>query len=878
MKQQWYQSPITKAFLIAAEHILVAVMVGCILLLYCYPVMGSELLHGKPAEKYEDTAAFSTLIWEASNTVMDGIRNVDEFETDGNYDPQKIVDIETYRDTHSLSGEDEHGLAYRLEDLYQWAQEYYSTGEGGMIYNAAEERPAEAVDGDSEYYKIIVCKKPDGSYRYYSYEEFKNMIDSGELQFVVTEDESTSEDDLLAMLHSSELYEGNADRVGFRGLQSEDGKISYIDCWNYDGQVMKEKVPPLNAKSVMDVANNNPYWNGRLNEAYEMLSDAIFGIYDELSSYLNKEEYYQEGDTNLVYLYADQRNKRIYTNCEAFSDYANLENSIKSIQAMGKYAVIHPKLKDFDTNIQEIDEESWRNHIKFSGPNEDSFVYAVAVDTAYPIHDTFYNEAKLYQKYGGNAQILAVTAAVSGLFFLLILIWLTVIAGRSNRTQEVCLNWFDKIKTELAAVLVIGLWAGPMFLAIAVASDVFFPVVQNTMPYLFEGGQNGYDYVREAIPYIACIAVMAVYTCAWFLIGYLSLVRRIKRKTLWKNSVLRSVGRFVGKIYSHIQCVWRAILIFGVFLLLHWMLVITSGSYLFVVLVFGADLAAFVYLIYQAIGKQKIKKGIEKIAGGEVDYQISVEEFYGEQRVIAERINSIGEGLDSALEENMKSERLKTDLITNVSHDIKTPLTSIINYVELLKQENFEDPKIQRYLEVLEQKSQRLKTLTEDVVEASKVSSGNISLEYMNINFVEMIQQTSGEFAEKFQARDLQEILTLPDQELIIRADGRRMWRVTANIYNNAAKYALRGTRVYADLKAEDGWAVFNLKNISEQRLNISADELTERFIRGDISRSTEGSGLGLSIAKTLTEMQGGKFEIYVDGDLFRVTVSFPIC
>ena len=151
MKQQWYQSPITKAFLIAAEHILVAVMVGCILLLYCYPVMGSELLHGKPAEKYEDTAAFSTLIWEASNTVMDGIRNVDEFETDGNYDPQKIVDIETYRDTHSLSGEDEHGLAYRLEDLYQWAQEYYSTGEGGMIYNAAEERPAEAVDGDSEY-------------------------------------------------------------------------------------------------------------------------------------------------------------------------------------------------------------------------------------------------------------------------------------------------------------------------------------------------------------------------------------------------------------------------------------------------------------------------------------------------------------------------------------------------------------------------------------------------------------------------------------------------------------------------------------------------------------------------------------------------------
>ena len=149
--------------------------------------------------------------------------------------------------------------------------------------------------------------------------------------------------------------------------------------------------------------------------------------------------------------------------------------------------------------------------------------------------------------------------------------------------------------------------------------------------------------------------------------------------------------------------------------------------------------------------------------------------------MIAGRINSIGEGLDSALEENMKSERLKTDLITNVSHDIKTPFDfDYPNYVELLKQENFEDPKYSAIWEVLEQKSQRLKTLTEDVVEASKVSSGNTSLEYMNINFVEMIQQTSGEFAEKFQARDLQEILTLPDQELIIRADGRRMWRVTA--------------------------------------------------------------------------------------------------
>ncbi len=211
-----------------------------------------------------------------------------------------------------------------------------------------------------------------------------------------------------------------------------------------------------------------------------------------------------------------------------------------------------------------------------------------------------------------------------------------------------------------------------------------------------------------------------------------------------------------------------------------------------------------------------------------------------------------------------------------MSHDIKTPLTSIINYVDLLKQENFEDPKIQRYIEVLEQKAQRLKTLTEDVVEASKVSSGNITLECMNINLVEMIQQTSGEFEEKFAARDLKEVLTLPEEEALIYVDGRRTWRILENIYNNAAKYAMPGSRIYGDLKIMPGAVVFSLKNVSEQPLNISADELTERFIRGDISRSTEGSGLGLSIAKTLTEMQKGTFELYLDGDLFKVTIAFP--
>ena len=543
---------------------------------------------------------------------------------------------------------------------------------------------------------------------------------------------------------------------------------------------------------------------------------------------------------------------------------------------MGKYAIIMPKLADFETNFNNIDASDWREEVKSSGNKEEGFIYAVGVDTTYPIKDAFYTESQLYDKYGTSARGILVMGCAASIVFLILLVWLTVIAGRSPQDEELHLNGFDRWKTEIAALVVIGCWCVPVALGVSGITYSYFPSWGGDYQ-LFQA-----DYIQSAIPYMICGALLAVYSCALFLIGFLSLVRRIKARTLWKNSLLRWFGGFIKVLFCNFNEVWQIIIVFGViglfsfFALIEWTSVM-GITFLLPALILGAELAAFVYMVRQAIGKQRIKEGILKIAEGEVEYKIPLNGLNGDQKIIAEKINSIGEGLDRALEESMKSERLKTDLITNVSHDIKTPLTSIINYVDLLKKENFEDPKIQRYLEILEAKAQRLKTLTEDVVEASKVSSGNITLEYMNINFVEMIQQTSGEFEEKFKVRELKEVLILPEKEVVIRADGRRLWRVLANIYNNAAKYAMEGTRVYAELKVVNDSAVFSLKNISQQPLNISADELTERFIRGDISRSTEGSGLGLSIAKSLTQMQGGKFELYLDGDLFRVTITFPI-
>ena len=289
----------------------------------------------------------------------------------------------------------------------------------------------------------------------------------------------------------------------------------------------------------------------------------------------------------------------------------------------------------------------------------------------------------------------------------------------------------------------------------------------------------------------------------------------------------------------------------------------------------AVDVAVMIFAIRKADGLDLIMDGLKKISDGELQYKIKTDTLTGKQKVMAEYINNIGSGLDAAVENSLKKERMQTELITNVSHDLKTPLTSIINYVDLMKRENPTDPKIQEYLRILDEKSQRLKVLTEDVVEASKASTGNIKLEMNDIDFVEMVQQVIGEFEEKFQEKNLTMMVHFTDEPSIIYADGQRMWRVLENVFGNVVKYAMEGTRVYAEISNRNKKVTFSLKNISAQPLNISADELTERFIRGDVARNTEGSGLGLSIAKSLTELQGGEFKLYLDGDLFKVMITF---
>lgn len=388
----------------------------------------------------------------------------------------------------------------------------------------------------------------------------------------------------------------------------------------------------------------------------------------------------------------------------------------------------------------------------------------------------------------------------------------------------------------------------------------------------------------------------ALYTAVIYLgclIAAFSLIRRYKAGVIWENSLIRKLGvrlsifftgqTFAGQLtvsfIAYLICN-TILLLTAAYLYLKWHILSMTLKIMIGVLAalwFCLNLWVFYVMFRRAADRDKIDLAIRHLADGETSYQVDLTQFSGKIRETAENLNNASRGLEMALSEKVKSERLKADLITNVSHDIKTPLTSIINYVDLIKRENIQDEKILRYLDVLEQKSHRLKNLTEDLVEASKASSGNLKLEISRLDFIELIYQTNGEFEEKFASRHLNLITSAPDHTLFIEADGRRLWRVLENLYNNAFKYALEGSRIYVDVAEEDSMAVFTIKNMSSNPLNIKAEELTERFVRGDVARTTEGSGLGLSIAKSLTQLQGGTFEIYIDGDLFKVKVAFPV-
>ncbi|MBQ3104101.1 MAG: HAMP domain-containing histidine kinase, partial [Oscillospiraceae bacterium] len=459
--------------------------------------------------------------------------------------------------------------------------------------------------------------------------------------------------------------------------------------------------------------------------------------------------------------------------------------------------------------------------------------------------------------------ILAILVAA---FVSLILsfVFLMCAAGRRKGKSEVQSGWGTKIPFDL--------------LTVAAAFGVYTCIALGTeSTYYWE------PFLLLIIPLLYVIGVSI--TLGWCM----SLALRLKLGRFWKDTVicwglgfiwraLRAIFRGIGKMLSAIPLAPACVLIFGavfaaelfVMLGVNYVGELALWWVLERIVLFGA-------MLYLVLCLYKLERGGEAIAAGDLSYQVDTRGMPAHFRRHGENLNRIGEGMTAAVEERMRSERMKTELITNVSHDIKTPLTSIINYADLIAREKCENETVTEYAAVLHRQSERLKRLIEDLVEASKASSGSIEVNLQPCEAGVFLTQAAGEYALRLQESSLQLITDQPPQSIYILADGRRLWRVLDNLMNNACKYAQSGTRVYLTLSQEGQQAVITLKNISRDALNIPPEELMERFVRADASRRSEGSGLGLSIARSLTELQGGTMELNVDGDLFKVTLRFPV-
>lgn len=870
---KWYRKTGVKAIVL-----IVAILSGAMLITNLLSLMNLAGSTDLPSlwtmsqQPFEESQEFNYMVENYMDDVLTQIRLENLFETDGMMNRNKEIDVMEYSKNDTANGENVSGIAYSLEELINWGEDFDSAESDNYAKNS-----------------VIVCQKPEGTYEYYYTSDFMTRVESGVFDIIMQD--GSDVDGFL-----QELQNGKYTSSGFYNFDIVDmeGNILYTDCWNF-GSALIEKYAPQGAENLLQVVNNSPRLNGKLSVIYDDLAYTLGNIYSDYQNYQMGFEHLEEGNTNFTYIYANNDTKKVVTNKTSYENYAELEKNVQNLisEKDVKYMVIYPKLKDFNSNMNVSKSDKWEKLRSYSSEKKWNSVFAVAVDTTYTIQDQFYQNKVAYDNnipyFKGTTWLLV----LSIILFLGATIWLTLEAGRTAEDEELHLNGFDHWKTEIAAVLIVLIWIVGSYIGIHFWNGNIYTMINDIPTYLKDGGTYfEYYYARGmdvssaymsaslylpslSIAELAEIYFYGVFTLGCFFMGYVSLIKRIKGRNLWKNSLLRVIVRFIYKIYDNRKKTTKTVLLLCGFFLVQGIAVLFRNG-VTMLLVLLADVGVFYVVLNGLLLKEKLKKGIEEIALGNMEYQIPLQGLRGENLKLAEMINGIANGFHMAVEEAMKNERLKTDLITNVSHDIKTPLTSIINYVAILKQSDIADPKIQGYLDILEAKAQRLKTLTEDVVEASKVSSGNISLEYMDVDLVEMIQQTEGEMAEKFEARNLKMIVNLPAEPAVVHVDGRRMWRVLENIFGNAAKYAMPGTRVYADLKLEEDTVDLSLKNVSEHQLNISADELTERFIRVDLSRSSEGSGLGLSIAQSLTTMQGGTFNLYLDGDLFRVNIRFP--
>ena len=513
-------------------------------------------------------------------------------------------------------------------------------------------------------------------------------------------------------------------------------------------------------------------------------------------------------------------------------------------------------------NLAEKTQIEYSNYYLQNSPYR---VYA-AIDDPLQEGDVFYDLYQQFRLAKMSLPYLFSVSAIALLIFSMCLIYLLRVVGQKEKHGEIKYLFVDHIYNEIHLLLVFGFAAFSLFAALML------------LRFILQEGIPFWSYV--------CITLLGILYMIDLAVGLsyiLSLTRQIKGGILFRNTLVSVCLRKVASLFTGTTFRGWMILVMlaygmGNCVLVFLMCLYWTSNYM--LLIFIALLVFNVFCLYLFIRALRSLKRImisaRETSQGNFSYQLDLAEISPSFLNFAEDIANIQDGLKKAVEEAIKGERMKTELITNVSHDLKTPLTSIITYADLLKHQQLDNPVAQEYVEVLHVKSYRLKQLIEDLIEASKVSSGNIAVEKMRVDYRQLVMQAVGEMEEKLADAKLEFKLHC-DAPILIDADGRHMWRILENILSNVVKYAMSGSRVYAEIYAKEGYGVLEMKNVSAAPIDFDAAHLTERFVRGDSARTTEGSGLGLSIAQSLAEVQGGHFDVQIDGDLFKAIVSIPL-
>ena len=616
-----------------------------------------------------------------------------------------------------------------------------------------------------------------------------------------------------------------------------------------------ETILPSSGKTLAETATlaQNPFTT--LEGYYEDLCSCSVDIYARYQSYVSElknptGEAHANAPSNVSYFVEDTSNKRYYTNmdCKTCSEARNLirkhRNLIFLFEGVRSLSIM---VANSDNTLNTEVAERFIDTV-FSGSNERVII---AVTRGYPAGDSLREDFRSYERREPVVLGSFVIGIISLILLLLLLCLGLITAGRSSMGELIPLGRMDSLPVELE---------GGIYLIIMILSSYGVRELRvRTTAQLAETWVVIYGVLEYLIVYLAL----------------LSMARRIKWKSFWQNSVTYTVWNVSSKIMDAKVTTQRLLVFYFAFILCNIVAVRffhAAGMVIAVVM----DLGLLLYLMRDQIGKLSVREGLREISKGKLDYKIDRKGLTGDSLEMAIAVNEMGDGLQEAVESMIKSERLRAELITNVSHDLKTPLTSIINYVDLLKRLDLRDEKAREYIDVLDHKSQRLKSLVSDLIDASRISSGNIDLEMVRLDLRQMVQMAEGEFEERFEDKDLSVDMRLKKERIFVNADGSQLFRVFDNLLSNIAKYARPGSTVRITLEEKEGLASAIFVNESQEEMTKSGDELEERFVRGDLSRGSEGSGLGLSIAKSLTELMNGSFQIQTAGNIFYAAVSFP--